>query len=143
MSDESNNQLDPRTALDQAQRVGNTVRRKGRWHGWVWLTLAVITPMFLIGAYAESVPGDVQFWLAVAFGVVAGTLWIWETRRGLWGREAAAADRPFTRVYMVFVAAVALVAIVFDPTGTPAWYVAIAVLPSVPCLMAAWRILRA
>lgn len=141
MNAENNSQMDPGAAFDHAQRVGETVRRKGRWHGWVWLTIGLITPVFLIGANANSVPGAVQFWIAIGFMIVGAVLAIWETRRGLWSREAAKADRPFTRAYILAIVLFAIPTIILDPTGAPPWFVALALVPSIPCLIAAWRIL--
>ena len=141
MSTENNSQMDPSTAFDHAQNVGETVRRKGHWHGWVWLTIGLITPVFLIGANVNSVPGAVQIWIAIGFMTVGGVLAIWETRRGLWGREAAKADKPFTWAYMIAIVLFAVPTIILDPTRADAWLITLALLPSIPCLIAAWRIL--
>ncbi|MFP3914022.1 MAG: hypothetical protein ACLFWM_04040 [Actinomycetota bacterium] len=141
MHADSNNQMDPQAALDRAQRVGDTVRRRGRWHGWVWLTMGLITPVFLIGANVNSVPGATQFWIAIGFMTVGGVLAVWETRRGVWSREAVKADRPFTWAYMTGIVAFAVPTIILDPIRPPAWLVALALLPSIPCFLAAWRIL--
>lgn len=141
MHNEDSGQMDPRMALDQAQQIEETVRRRGRWHGWVWLTIGLITPVFLIGANVNSVPGPVQFWIAIAFMAIGGFLAIWETRRGLWSREAAKADKPFTWAYIIGIGVFAVPTIILDPSSAPLWLVALAFLPSIPCFMAAGRIL--
>lgn len=141
MGAENDRQLDPRTALDRARRVEDSVRRRGRWHGWVWLVLGLITPVFLIGVYADALPGETSFWIAVGFGVAGASLAIWETRRGLWGREAARANRSVTWGYMAAMGAAALLAISFDPSGLPVWWVVFSLVPSVPCFVGAWRVL--
>lgn len=141
MNTGNDDQMDPRAALDQARRMESVAQRRGRWHGWVWLAIGLITPIFLIGAIAEAVSRPIQFWIAISFMVVGATLAIWEARRGLWGREAAKVDRPFTWAYVAAMVAVLLVAIILDPSGPPTWYVALALVPSVPCFIAAWRVL--
>lgn len=148
--------MDPRLALSEVERVKNQVRRKARWHGWVWLSVAVLTPVFWLGTRADFVPRaepddrafavrlvtDGEFWIAGGFGVIAVTLWIWETRRGVTGREAARIDRPITWAYVTAMVAVAALVILVDPAGAPWWFVAVSLVPSVPCLIAAWRVLR-
>jgi hypothetical protein len=142
MSHNDNQPIDPRLALSEVERVKNQVGRKARWHGWVWLAVAVLTPAFLLGTRAVFVPRYVEFWIAIGFGAIAATLWIWETRRGVMGREAARMDRPMTGAYVASMVAVAALVIFLDPVGTPGWFVAVAFVPSVPCLLAAWRVLR-
>jgi len=142
MNTERNDHLNPRSAMEQARRVEAIVHRRGRWHGWVWLTLGFATPVFLIGTNANWVPGDAQIWIAIAFMTLGGVLAIWEHRRGLWGREAAKTDRPFTWAYIGAIVAFAVPTIVIDPTGAPLWTVILAFVPSIPCFMAAWRILE-
>lgn len=134
-------QMDPRVALDRAHRVSAGVRRQGRWHGWVWLAIGVLTPMFLLGTTDGVVLRGWQLWVAVALMAAGAVLAVWETRRGVLGREAAAVDTPFTWAYVASMVAVAVVVVVFAPVGPPGWFVAVALVPSVPCLVAAWRIL--
>lgn len=134
--------MDPRTALDQARRVEGLVRRQGRWNGWAWLTIGVATPVFLITTTTEAIPGPAQLWIAIGFMTLAGGLAILETRRGVWGREASRADRPMTTVYVVTMVAVAMLLLIFDPWELPGWFVFAALVPSVPCFIAAWRILK-
>lgn len=142
MSQGNNDQMKAQAALDQARRVENTIRRRARWHGWVWLTIGVITPGFLIGANVNAVPGAVQFWTAIGFMTVAGVLALWETKRGVWGREAVEVDRPATWAYMIAIVAFAIPTIVLDPVTPPIWLIGLALVPSAPCFIAAWRILR-
>ena len=133
--------MDPRSALDQAERLGAEVRRRARWHGWTWLVIAVLSPVFLIATGTDALPRELAFWLAVAFMLVAGGLAIWEGRRGVTGRATAAVDRPAMWAYVTAMVVVALVTIAVDITGTPAWFVVLAMVPAVPGLVAAWRIL--
>lgn len=141
MNLDENHELQPHHALRHAEEVGAVVRRRARWHGWVWLVAAVSTPMFLIGTRSDAVPPSVQFWIAVGFGAVGLALAVWEGRRGVTGRQTALLDRPITGLYVALMLVIALVTIAIDPDGTPAWYIALACLPSIPCLVAAWLIL--
>lgn len=141
MSTGNNDQMNAQTALDHAREVENTIRRRARWHGWVWLTIGILTPVFLIGANANALPAEAQFWTAIGFMTVGGVLAIWETRRGIWGREAVEADRPATWAYMIAIVAFAIPTIVLDPVDPPLWLIGLALVPSIPCFIAAWRIL--
>lgn len=141
MSSRSNDQMNPQAALDHARQVEDTIRRRARWHGWVWLTMGIITPVFLIGANVNAVPGEAQFWTAIGFMTVAGVLAIWETKRGVWGREAVEADRPATWAYVIGIVAFAIPTIVVDPVDPAIWLIGLALVPSIPCFIAAWRIL--
>ncbi|HEX6195494.1 MAG TPA: hypothetical protein VFZ37_06265 [Jiangellaceae bacterium] len=156
MSQNDSQPMNPHLAMSEAERVKYQVRRKARWHGWVWLAVAVLTPAFLLGTQADLVPRaqpddrpfvvrlllDGEFWIAIGFGAIAATLWILETRRGVIGRETARIDRPATWAYVTAMVAVAVLVIALDPVGTPWWFVAVSFAPSMPCVFAAWRILR-
>lgn len=117
------------------------VRAGDRWHGWVWLAVAIMSPAFLIGTRAEFLSRAQQFVVALAFMTIGLVLWIAEARRGGAG-QAARNDRPLTLSYVALMIVVASIAIVWQPMGPPAWFVAAALLPAVPCATAAWRILR-
>ena len=133
--------FDPVAAWEQAQSMAATVRRRGRWHGWVWLTLGLATPVFLVVAVTDVAAGAARTAIAIAFALLAGLLAVWETKRGLWGRQAARVDRTATTAYVVAMAVAAAAAVAGDVADAPAWYLVLAVLPSVPCFVAAWRTL--
>lgn len=142
MDRQNESQIEPRAALAHARSVSERVRRQGRWHGWVWLIVAVATPVFLIATRSDALSRETQFWIAVGFGALGGGLALWEARRGVVGREAAIVDRPMTVAYAALVVAAALVAIVLNPEGPPAWFIAVALLPSIPALVAGWLVLK-
>lgn len=133
--------FDPAAALERAEQVGANVRRRGRWHGWVWLTIGLASPVLLVVTATDVVEGPVRMGTAIGFMLLAGLLAVWETRRGLWGRQAARTDRATTAAYVVTMAVAALTGIVGEVADAPAWYMALAALPAVPCFIAAWRIL--
>ena len=134
--------MDPQTALGRAEHIGERVRKKARWHGWVWLVVGFATPAFLIGTHAGFVPRPAQFWIAIGFLAIAATLTIWDSRRGVLGLEAARVDKPHTWAYVLSMGVVASISIILSPVGAPTWFVLISFVPSLPCLAAAWRILR-
>lgn len=136
-----NEHLDPSAALQQAEGVSARVRRQARWHGWAWLIVAVASPFFLIISATEALPRPVSFWLIIGFMLLAGGLAIWEGRRGVTGRATAVIDRPATWAYVAAMVLVAGVSVAVDITGTPAWFFALAIVPAIPGLIAAWRIL--
>lgn len=134
-------EFSPQAARQQAARIGTRVRSAARWHGWMWLTIAILTPTFLLGTGREDLPRSIQFWIAVGFGLVGAVLTVWEARRGVVGRQAARVDRPMTWAYVVLM----MVAIGFTFIGdqNSPWFIPLALAPSIPCLLAAWRVLRA
>src|SRR5699024_218850 len=127
--------------LDEAAEVTNQVRSAARWHGWMWLTVALLTPVFLYGVLGEGLPRAWQLWYAVIFGGVGLGLTIWEARRGVIGRQSARVDRPATLTYVVIVLIATVLIGLADPGGA-AWSIPVALAPSVPCVIAAWRVLR-
>lgn len=131
----------PQTALDEAAHVTDRVRSAARWHGWMWLTGAMLTPVFLYGTLGEGLPHAWQLWYAVIFGAVGAALTIWEVRRGVIGRQAARVDRWATLAYVITVLGATVLIGLTNPGGA-AWSVPVALAPSVPCLVAAWRVLR-
>lgn len=135
-------EIEPARALAEASRIGIAVERKARWHGWVWLAIAVATPLFLLGTATDRLPRSVQFWLAVAFMVVTGALAFLESRRGVVGRETAEIDRPLTWIYVAAMVVVITLAVLFDTSDTPLWFLLAALAAAVPGLVAAWRILN-
>lgn len=131
----------PTTALNEAERVAARVRAAARWHGWMWLTIALLTPVFLYGTLGAGLPRAWQFWYALFFGVVGAVLTIWEARRGVIGQPSARVDRPATIAYVIAMVAAALLIGLTEPAGA-AWSAPVALAPAVPCLLAAWRVLR-
>lgn len=122
--------------------TADSTRARDRWHGWVWLVVAMVSPVFLIGTHAAFLSRPQQFLVALAFGTGGLMLWILEAHRGTAGQEARRIDRPVTLAYIALMVVVASIAIVWEPVGPPAWFVVVSLLPSVPCAVGAWRILR-
>lgn len=133
--------LDPHRALRETERIGQEVRRRARWHGFAWLAVGLLTPPFLIAIGTDAFPREAAFWFAIVFMLVGGTLAIWESRRGVTSRATAAVDRPATWAYVAAMVGVAAVILMVDITGTPGWFVALAMVPAIPALVAARRIL--
>ncbi len=130
----------PHEALADVRAIEARVRSTARWHGWAWLAVALLTPVFLV--VTASGPSPSSLWTAVGFMLVGGALWLLESRRPLRGRAAARVDSPATIGYVVAVVAVTVVGLALDPDGTEPWYMALALLPAMPCLVAAWLVLR-
>lgn len=134
-------ELTPQHASDRAEQIGSKVRGAARWHGWVWVVIAIITPIFWLGTREGGLPRPMHFWVALGFCALGLLLVFWERRRGVIGRHTARLDRPVTVAYVGAMFVVALVVIFWEPRFTPA-FIALAALPSVPCVIAAWRVLR-
>ena len=122
--------------------TADSARVRDRWHGWAWLAVAIMTPAFFLGTHVALLTRAQQFLVALAFGTIGLVLWIVEARRGEVGQETTRIDRPLTLVYIALMFVVAAIAVVWDPIGPPAWFVVASLLPSVPCVVGAWRILR-
>lgn len=128
-------------AAERVNEVQARVRRAARWHGLMWLVLAAATPAFFLGVRAAPDRGF-SLWVALAFKAIALGLWIADARRPVRGRTTARLDRPATRAYVVAVIVVVVVGLIVAPSGVPAWYVVITLLPAVPAAVAAAAILR-
>lgn len=122
--------------------TADSVRATDRWHGWVWLVVAIMSPAFFVGTHAALLSQAQQFLVALAFGTIALVLWIVEARRDAISHAARKIDGPVTLAYVALMFVVASVAILWDPMGPPAWFVVASLLPSVPCAVGAWRIFR-
>ncbi|MTV24762.1 hypothetical protein FTX61_04920 [Nitriliruptoraceae bacterium ZYF776] len=132
-----------RSGDDRLAQVRSRVRSAARWHGWMWLTIAVVTPAFLLGTnLGDDAPPSLSLWVALAFMVIGVALWVADARRPVRGRRAERVDRPATWAYVGATVIVVVASLVDDPTGLPAWYVVLALLPAVPALVAAAAILR-
>lgn len=128
---------------ERVARVQQQVRAAARWHGWMWLTIAVVTPLFLLGTnLGDGAPPSLSLWVALAFMAVGVGLWVADARRPVRGRSAARVDRPATWAYVGAVVIVVVASLVGDPSGLPAWYVVLTLLPAVPAAVAALVILR-
>lgn len=134
-------ELSPQAARRKIEDVGGRVRSAARWHGWMWLTIAILTPVFLLAVLREQVPDAARFWIAVGFAGAGAVLTIWDVRRGVVGRQTRRVDRPATLAYIALMMVVAVV-ILLGESGTSPWHIPLALAPSVPCLVAAWRVLR-
>ncbi|HEX7097846.1 MAG TPA: hypothetical protein VF377_01290 [Acidimicrobiia bacterium] len=137
--------LDPRQALAEADRIGTTVRRRIRWNGWVWLVIAIATPLFWLGTWTNWLSRPLQFWVAVGFLIVAAMItvvaMVREARRGVVDRRVARMEWPITWAYMAVVFVMAVLVIVFDTSEAPLWFVLGALATAVPGLVGAWRTL--
>lgn len=132
----------PDVAAGQVEQVRRRVRTKGRWHGWMWLAMAVATPVFLIGTQVDEYSW-LSFWVAIAYMVLGFVLWQVDARRPVRSRAHARVERPATVAFVVTMVVVAVATIVLDPSGAPGWYVVLALLPAVPAAVAAAVVLRA
>lgn len=128
-------------ARRQAARVSGHTRAAARWHGWVWLLLALATPPFVVTITSGTAALGLQIGIAAAFGAIGLTCALWETRRGVVGRETARIHLPMTSLYAATMVALAAAVVLFEVEDSP-WFWACALAPSVPCLIAAWRVLR-
>lgn len=59
-----------------------SVKAVGRWQGWVWLAVAIVSPALLIGARVDLLPPIQQVVGALAFMTIGLALWIGQARRG-------------------------------------------------------------
>lgn len=114
----------------------------GRWHGLIWLVIAVLAPAVWI--WPRTAGGDLellqQFWYALgllALGVAATVI---QEFRGLQrGANPVTNGLPLL-AFVALVLIVTMVALIWDPPLTP-WFVALALLPAIPCAVAGLRIL--
>lgn len=127
--------------IHEIRDVQSRVRAAARSQGWVWAALAPPSALFVIAGGSDVLPRAAAFWLVVAFGAAAGVLVLAEQRRRVVGREASRLDEPVTVVY----AGTLLGAFALAGLASGRWPVVagLALLPCVPCLWAALRILRA
>ena len=132
--------LQPRAALAEVRAVDARVRSTARRQGWAWVVIGLVTPIFLL--VAARGPSPASLWTALGYMAVGLALWYLESRRHLRGRAAARIDRPATWAYVGTVVTAAAATVLLDPSGTEPWYVGLALLPALPCLAAAWVVLR-
>lgn len=133
-------QLDARTALGEVRRIDGHVRERGRWAGWAWLALAVITPIFMIVTWAYS--GDVAFVTAIAFGVFGLLLVYAESRQQVIRHTTARLSRPVTWMYAGLVVLGVVLKFTLLPDGFSIWLLIVGLAPALPCLYGAWQVLR-
>lgn len=132
--------FDAAAALGEVRRIDRRARSSGRWHGWLWLAIGVMTPTFFISVYSDS--GDFGLAVAVAFMVAGLVLWFWESRRPVLGREGARIDKPLTWIYVALMTLVSILATTVLPDGFSVWLLLAGMVPAVPCLIGAWLVFR-
>jgi len=138
---EQDHHFTPDEAIGQIQQINRNVRAAARWHGWLWLAIAILTPLFVVGTREGGLGRQWHFWVALAFGLTALVLTVLSSRRRVVGRPAARVDQRATWSYAGAMVGMTAVVLIWDPPLSP-WFIAVALLPSVPCLVAARQVLR-
>lgn len=133
--------LTPEEALGRIQHVSRQVGTAAWWHGWMWLAIAILTPVFILGTREGGLARPWHFWVALAFGATALVLTLLAWRRGVVGRPSAAVDHRATWAYAGAMVGITAIVLIWGPPLSW-WFIAVALVPSVPCLVAARRILR-
>lgn len=128
-------------AVTRVQQVQGRVHRAARWHAWLWLAIAVATPLFLVGTQAGYDRGW-SLWVALGFMGLGLGLWMAENRLPVRGRATERLDRPGTWAYAAAVVVVVVATLVAQPTGVPVWYAVLALVPAVPAAAVGIAILR-
>lgn len=133
-------QLTPSAAWGNAAEVDAKARRAARWPAWVWLAMAATMAVHLIGSplVPDGWPRVVVGLLPLVFAV-AGV--IYSARQQATSKLLSRLVWPVTGVFVALVfAAVFLQNFVF-PEGAVLWIVVTGLLPAIPCVYGACRVL--
>lgn len=133
-------QLTPSAALGNAAEVDAKARQAARWPAWLWLAMAATMAVHLIGSplMPDGWPRTVVEFLPLVFavcGIVYSALQRAESKlliRLVW---------PVTGVFVVLVLAAVLLQNFVLPEGSVPGIVITGLLPAIPCVYGAWRVL--
>ena len=128
-------------AVDEVEEVDEELRASGLWIGWLWLVLGVATTVFLL-VFGSGSDSGFALAVALAFAGISLALALWAELPSVTDSVGAKLERPVTRAYFV-AAVIAVVVILLDvlPEGFSAGLLLIALLPAIPCLIGAYRVL--
>lgn len=132
--------LTPSAALGNATEVDAKARRVARWPAWVWLAMAVTMAVHLIGSplVPDGWPRVVVGLLPLVFAV-SGI--IYSARQQATSRLLSRLVWPVTGAFVVLVFAAVLLQNVVFPQGAVPGIVLSGLLPAIPCVYGAWRVL--
>lgn len=128
-------------AIEEIEEADEEARSSGAWIGWLWLVLGVATTIFLviIGSTADS-----GLALAAALGFAGLTLamTLYFELPSVVDSVGAKLEQPVTRAFFIAVAVAVLIIVTgVLPEGFSIWLLLVALLPAVPCLIGAYRVL--
>ena len=140
MSAEQDSGLTPEAAATEIDRTARQVRRRARWQGWLFLTVAIVDFGFYIaiGSAGRAVAralSPLPLVLAVAIFLVA-------SRQPVIGRDAARINRPVVAAALAAAIAGLVLYQTVMPQGFTGWLVLLAAFMVTPFLAGAWRWLR-
>ncbi|AHH99139.1 hypothetical protein GCM10010174_49010 [Kutzneria viridogrisea] len=141
MTDNQDPHLSPHGALTEIDRVNARARQAARWTGWLWIAAAATVFAFYLGTGSgiETVVG-----IAAPLPlVVTPALYLLEARRRVIGRVAARIERPVATAFVGVVVIGTVVKLTVLPAGLTVWLVVFGLAMALPCLVGAWRVLRA
>jgi hypothetical protein len=135
------NEIDPRTALQEIDRVDRRVRRGRWWQVASALLAAVFLATFYIGlkAYPGTANGLVIPGFLVAFAVLG--LIAWRRRVADRGDRRQEENAAWASMGLALIT-IGLNAFVLPDDGLTLWVVLVGLLPALPFAFLAWRIAR-
>lgn len=138
MNAEHEQHLSPEIAAAEVQRVTRQVQHRGRWPGWMWLVMAVVTcGFFLATGSGNRLLTDVVGPLPLVAAVV---IYLLASRQPVVARRAlASGDKQLSYAFLATVVVGTAIDLTVLPKGFSAWLVLLAVLMAVPCLVGSWR----
>src|SRR5699024_1572490 len=113
----------------QAARFSGRTRASAWCHCCVWLIIGLVTRPFVVTITSGTAALGLQIGIAAAFGAIGLTCALWESRRGVVGRETARIHLPMTSLYAATMVALAAAVVLFEVEDSP-WFWACALAPS-------------
>lgn len=145
MDEKSNAQeqhFSPAEALASANDVDARARRHARWPAWLWLTLGVSMPIYLITS--SLVSGGWPKVLVTALLVLVAVLgMVYSARQRGTSRLASRLEWPVTLAFIALTFLSIVLRHTILPPGSLLLLVVFGLLPAIPCFYGAWRVLSA
>ncbi|WP_438387919.1 hypothetical protein [Actinopolyspora saharensis] len=138
MNDSSSHEMPAAEALGSAGRMSELARGGTRWFGYMLVVLGCVTAGFFVGqALTEGWTAAALAWLYAA--CIAGLFW-YVNRQRVVGRDMSTITRTVAVSYVALVVIVSVVNSTWLNDGS-LWPCLVALLPALPCWLAAWRVL--
>jgi hypothetical protein len=135
--------MDERLALDEIGRMDRRVRAKSAWYGVFCLIISISAAAYVIVSHLLGAGHVAVLWLILGTLLVLGAIyWVHGRRQHVVSRAQAHLDLPMGIGTIGLMGVALALRGVFVPDGLSLWLALVALLPAIPCLVGAWKVLR-
>jgi hypothetical protein len=140
--DRTEENIDPKQALNEIRRLEHKVRTESRWAGWLWLIVGFSTAVF--GVFAPPIThGWQEYVVTIGFPILGFVALVYALQQQVISRAQQHLEYPVTWVFCGLVLVNVMFRMIADPTHLSALVIILGTLPVLPCCYGTWRVWRA